>query len=149
MRYFVCLLLVCSGCLDGGAPDDMSMILEDLSGGGTMPDLEKADLTGLLNCAALDKAEAMCNANNATCVSELRKMATPTAVVKDEALQQCFHTNCPLNGVCTPDPGGNYSQACKDCVNNTLQSSGTSCTPPNGMGCQKCYNDGQVCLNDG
>jgi len=149
MRLLCLLLLACAGCLDGTAPtDDMSASEVDMAGMVT-PDLQRADLFGLLNCAALDKAEAMCNANNATCVSQLRKMATPSAIQKDEALQQCFHAQCPLNGVCMPDSSGNYSAACVQCVQNTVKADKSACTPTGAPECTQCYNQAQICLADG
>lgn len=151
MRCLLGLILLCGGCLDGGGSDlDMGMTDVDMSI-GELPDLAKADLTGLLNCAALDKAESMCKATNATCVMELRKMATPSAVAKDEALQQCFHMYCPLGTgmVCEPNGNGDYTPACIQCVNNTLKASQPDCTPTTATECAKCYNQGQACINDG
>jgi hypothetical protein len=147
MRYVLAAILaLAGGCLPDAADDnDGSAAVMDL---GSQSDLEGADLYGFLNCAALDKAEAQCKADNATCVSELRKMATPSAVTKDEALQQCFHMYCPLSGVCTPDGSGNYTTACQTCVANTLKSSPSDCSPASAPECTKCYNQGQACLND-
>jgi hypothetical protein len=151
MRIVLCLLLTCAaGCLDSAMPDtDMGLTDQDMAV-EELPDLKNADLTGLLNCAALNAAENMCKATNATCVMELRKMATPQTIQKDEMLQQCFHMYCPLNGICMPNGNGDYTANCVQCVQNTLQASATACTPAGGiMGeCTKCYNQGQACIND-
>jgi hypothetical protein len=143
------LLLACAGCLDAATTDDMGLSGMDEGVDVGLPDLEKADLFGLLNCSALDKAEQMCKATNQTCVDQLRTMATPSAVQLDTQLQQCFHTACPLNGVCMPDGNGDYTAPCMQCVNNTLQSNSSACTPAGGMGCTACYNQAQACLADG
>lgn len=150
MRIVLCLLLSCAGCLDSAMPDvDMGLTDQDMAV-EELPDLKNADLTGLLNCAALNAAENMCKATNATCVMELRKMATFSAIQKDEALQQCFHTNCPLStgSVCEPNSSGDYTPACIQCVQNTLKASATDCTPPSANECTKCYNQGQACIHD-
>jgi hypothetical protein len=150
MRYllvsFVCFCL--TGCLPSAATDDEDGSASIVDGGFDPGDLAGADLAGFLNCAALDKAEAECDPLNSTCYMELRLMATPGAIQKDQALQQCFHAQCPLNAVCMPDGNGKYTVACLTCVANTLKASPTDCTPPSTKECTKCYNQGQTCLND-
>ena len=151
MRFAsLALLVVLAGCLpsadtgDGGSDNDASANVTDM----ITVDLTNVDYAGYLNCAALDKAEAKCLATNATCVEQLRMMATPAAIEKDTALQQCFHQYCPLNGICMPDSNGMYTPACLQCVNNTLQATGSACTPASAPECTLCYNQGQACLMD-
>jgi hypothetical protein len=156
MRWLLLGAIVCGGCLSSDTPDDGSANLMDM--GGALPDLENADLYGLLLCPALNAAEKMCMPNNNMCVTGLRMKATPEAVVLDTALQSCFQTYCPSsNGtdmlsICTPIPDGmgglKYSDPCVACVNNTLQSQGSNCNPPSAPECTKCYNDALACEND-
>jgi hypothetical protein len=157
MRLLLCLVLASAGCLGSAnnSPDG-SVQLDQ----GPGPDLfgVNADLTGYLDCLALNMKEKMCAPGNGMCVAGLREMATQTAVNLDIALQQCFQTYCPITNatdmaqICTPVPDGTggykYSDACVTCINNTIQADPTKCNPPSSTECTKCYNQALACAQD-
>ena len=92
--FFFAAALVIAGCInsdfanDAGVPKqlDFSIPVFDLLG---------VDLYSAYDCKALNACENACT--TAVCVFNCRKMATPTAVVEEIALQDCFGQYCPTS----------------------------------------------------
>lgn len=141
--------LVVVGCInsdfsnDAGVPRqmDFSIPVFDLSG---------LDLYSAYDCKALNACENACT--TAVCVFNCRKMATPTAVVEEIALQDCFAQSCPTsnssgNAICQANDMGTHSAACTTCINNTYVASNMSCSG-SAPECHKCLVQASTCSND-
>lgn len=147
MRPLLLSALVAVGCLNGdysgpdmSVPADMALNLNfDLAG---------VDLYGAYNCSQLNQCETACTTK--ACVFMCRNMSTPQAVVKEMALQACFAQYCPTGAgqICAPSDMGTYSDACKQCINNTYVSTTGTCTPPSAPECHMCLSQANTCATD-
>jgi hypothetical protein len=136
-----------AGCLSADSSPDGSAGVPDLA--AHVYDLAGVDLTGLYNCAALNACESKCKTK--ACVYTCRNMATPVAVDKQIALQNCFTQFCPTGPgqVCEPDGSGNYSATCMKCIANTKIPDGMTCTQTQSTSeCSMCVAQANACAND-
>ncbi len=72
-----------------------------------------------------------------------RNNATPSAIMKQDALQACFDQQCGT--LCTPD---NMAPACLNCLANAQAGAGQQCTPSGASECHKCINEAVACRTD-
>jgi len=148
MRHLLLLcVLTSASCLDSVSDNDMSANV-DMT---VVRDLANLDLTGALNCLALNQCTSACK--NLMCVAACRDRATPAAQAKELDLQRCFNQYCPQESdmaspICALDGMGNRSAACVQCIANTQKTSASDCTPPGSAECTKCYNAAQLCKAD-
>jgi hypothetical protein len=149
LRFALPLFLV-AGCLNGdfNAPDQ-AVPAPDMAGPPKVYDLAGVDLYGAYNCSALNMCERICTTK--ACILMCRKMATPTAVDLQIALQNCFVQYCPNDPgkVCEPDAMGMLSMACNTCINNTYLPQSASCSPSQQVDeCHMCLMQANACTAD-
>jgi hypothetical protein len=156
MRALAVASVLAFGCLNGsynGSPD-MRMVLPPVNDMAVSYsfDLYGIDASGLTNCGALNKCEAMCT--TAACALACRQNASPQALAKDAALQACFNQYCPrgmadMSAICTPDAQtGAFSQACQTCIQNTYVGANGTCTPASAPECHNCLGQATTCAQD-
>jgi hypothetical protein len=144
-------LLGLGGCLDGpAAPLDASASVDM-----TPPsaDLYGVDYAGDYNCVALNACEIACDQRNLLCLTACHNMATPSALMADQAVQQCFNQYCPQasdlgTAICAVDNNGMRSAACTQCLNNAQLPTTVSCSPSTAPECHACAAQALACKND-
>ncbi len=136
------------GCLNGSYNADAAAAPPDFAI-NLVFDLTGVDLYGAYTCSQLNACEVKCTTK--ACVYMCRNMATPTAVQKELALQNCFAQYCPTGSgqVCAPDAMGMLSTACMTCINNTYLPANASCSPTqNPSECHMCLQEANACTAD-
>lgn len=137
--------LMLAALLAGGCKDSTSS-----SPDGGM-DLSGLDLAGALTCRQLNDCERICK--DTDCVALCRARAHPEALAKQVALQGCFDQHCPQlvdggAGVCFLGAGGQFSEECTACINNTQVGSAGTCTPADAPECHSCVELATDCKVD-
>jgi len=146
----VAAVLLAAGCSDSGGGQDASGAVDM-----TPPsaDLFGVDFAGDYTCAQLNACELACDPRNLLCLTACHNMATPSAQMKDQAVQQCFNQYCPQQSdlgtaLCALDAGGKRSAACIQCLTNAQLSMASACTPTDAPECHACYQQALDCKND-
>jgi hypothetical protein len=141
------LTIVVSGCLNGDYNADAGVMMPADMTAKTY-DLTGDDLAGAYNCAQLNACERACA--TPVCVYMCRNMATPQAIDKDSALQNCFTQYCPNGaGQVCDGSSGMRSNACNVCITNTYIPTGQSCSPTqNPSECSQCVDQANACTAD-
>lgn len=142
-------ILALAGCLNGEYnTNDAAAPTPDMAQ-PKIYDLAGLDLYGAYNCTALNACEKACTTK--VCIYMCRNKATPSAVDKEIALQNCFAMFCPngMGQVCAPDANGAVSSACNTCINNTYIPNNQSCSPSQlPSECHQCVAQASACTSD-
>lgn len=150
MRLAILGALLLSGCLDATGVLDASAVV-DLT--PPSADLYGEDFSGAYHCAELNQCESGCDPHNLLCLTVCRNLATPSALTKDQAVQQCFNQSCPQANdlgaaICALDANGKRSAACTTCLANTQQANPSGCMPASAPECHACYTQAMNCQHD-
>ena len=152
MRALVLAALLAAGCSDsgGGGPPDLSAVVDMRPPNA---DLFGIDFAGDYNCAQLNACESDPLCQNQLCQTACHNNATPSAQMKDQAVQQCFNQYCPQQNdlgtaICALDMNNMRSAACKQCLTNAQLAMTAACTPTDAPECHQCLQQVTDCKND-